>query len=455
MANLLLVTNGTGGDVIPFINLGRILKNAGHDVLIFTHCTYKEIIKNNGLGFVSIDSYEEYQEKNDRLCQLSDPINNPDEYLEFNIKYFGADKTYKEYMLISQHCKREDTVILFRHRFGLSALLAAEKYRCPAASIIIAPNYVQHLEVHEQLIGEAMRHEMNKVRGKIGLSDISNWTEWMCSPKLKLALWPKWYGIEEIESINGTASIGFIANEGDNKYEMSEDAKKKVKKFLDSEKKTVLITAGTSKMVNPHLLKIAVESCIKANVNSILVTQFDDFVPNNLPSSVLRLHKAPIKEIMKYANAVIHHGGIGTASEAIEIGIPQLIMPHMVDRPDNADRLRKLGVARVFPVINWQSEILAKSISEIINDEILLLSCKKLAEKIKNDNPKEELCLNVKKLSENREKYQICNVYETNLNDKNLTNNNSNMNNNLSVDYSSEKKKKMLVELLKKKRNKY
>ncbi|WMJ80651.1 glycosyltransferase [Clostridium sp. MB40-C1] len=446
MANILLITQGTGGDVKPFIKMGRILKNIGHAVLILTHCIYEKEVKTNGLDFVAIDTYEEYKEKNDKLTNLSDAIKESKEYIEFNKKYCGSDRTYKEYMIISQYCKREDTIIIFRHRFSLAGLLVAEKYGLPVASVFLAPNYIQHLELHEELIGEVMKNEMNIVRNNIGLSDISNWTEWMCSPKLKIALWPKWYAKEETESIKGIIAIGFP----ENKYESNDEIPKQVKEFLKGGKKTAIITAGTSNAINPNFYKIAAESCKCANINGILVTAFEEFIPRKLPSNILRLREAPIKRILPYVNVVIHHGGIGTSSEALSCGTPQLIMAHLADRPDNAARLKKIGVAKVFPEINWKIDLIGKSLKEIIYDESLSLSCKKLSEKINKDNIEEELNLIIKEFLKNKEKYKANNLYKVKNNA--LSNKNTKekvvSSNKVSLDYIPEKKKRMLMGLL-------
>jgi rhamnosyltransferase subunit B len=41
--------------------------------------------------------------------------------------------------------------------------------------------------------------------------------------------------------------------------------------------------------------------------------------------------------------ALVHHGGIGTAAQALAAGIPQLVVPFAYDQFDNAERLRHLG----------------------------------------------------------------------------------------------------------------
>src|SRR5438445_634188 len=44
------------------------------------------------------------------------------------------------------------------------------------------------------------------------------------------------------------------------------------------------------------------------------------------------------------AAAVVHHGGIGTTSQCFRAGVPQLIMPMAHDQPDNAARVKRMGV---------------------------------------------------------------------------------------------------------------
>jgi len=46
------------------------------------------------------------------------------------------------------------------------------------------------------------------------------------------------------------------------------------------------------------------------------------------------------------AGALLHHGGIGTAVRALRSGTPQVILAHGADRPDNAARLARFGLAR-------------------------------------------------------------------------------------------------------------
>uniref|UniRef100_UPI0035CC38C4 glycosyltransferase n=1 Tax=uncultured Sphingomonas sp. TaxID=158754 RepID=UPI0035CC38C4 len=72
--------------------------------------------------------------------------------------------------------------------------------------------------------------------------------------------------------------------------------------------------------------------------------------PPRLDGDMLRCGYAPHSQLFPHAAAIIHHGGVGTAGQAMRAGKPQLGVPHMGDQHDHAARLVRLGVGlRVAP----------------------------------------------------------------------------------------------------------
>jgi len=67
----------------------------------------------------------------------------------------------------------------------------------------------------------------------------------------------------------------------------------------------------------------------------------------SLPQTIKAVSYLPYSTIFPRAAAVIHQAGIGTLSQAMRSGRPQLIVPFAFDQPDNARRAAALGVARV------------------------------------------------------------------------------------------------------------
>lgn len=45
----------------------------------------------------------------------------------------------------------------------------------------------------------------------------------------------------------------------------------------------------------------------------------------------------------------VHHGGIGSTAQGLRAGRPTLVVPLAHDQPDNAARLKRLGVSNTIP----------------------------------------------------------------------------------------------------------
>jgi UDP:flavonoid glycosyltransferase YjiC (YdhE family) len=66
-----------------------------------------------------------------------------------------------------------------------------------------------------------------------------------------------------------------------------------------------------------------------------------------LPDSICIAEYAPYSALFPRAALVVHQGGVGTTAQCLRAGRPMLIMPYSHDQPDNARRMKRLGVAEV------------------------------------------------------------------------------------------------------------
>ena len=83
-------------------------------------------------------------------------------------------------------------------------------------------------------------------------------------------------------------------------------------------------------------------------------------VPLEVPENVCVANYAPYSKIFPRASVIIHQGGVGTTAQALISGKPMLVMPYSHDQPDNARRVRRLGVARVIKRRRYTAELAAK-----------------------------------------------------------------------------------------------
>jgi len=87
-----------------------------------------------------------------------------------------------------------------------------------------------------------------------------------------------------------------------------------------------------------------------------------------LPTDIRAFPYLPYSRVFPQAAAVVHQAGIGTLSQALRAGKPQLITPVAFDQPDNAERAEKLGVARVLPFQKVNARRLAEKLERVLAD---------------------------------------------------------------------------------------
>jgi rhamnosyltransferase subunit B len=105
-------------------------------------------------------------------------------------------------------------------------------------------------------------------------------------------------------------------------------------------------------------------------------------VPLNLPASILTVEYAPFSTLLKHASVFVHHGGIGTMSQGIAAGVPQLIMAMAHDQPDNADRLERLGAGTGLSVRQFTPQRVAHELGRLLEDKTFHEAAKKCADRI-------------------------------------------------------------------------
>ena len=86
-------------------------------------------------------------------------------------------------------------------------------------------------------------------------------------------------------------------------------------------------------------------------------------VPSVIPPDVFVANYAPYSKIFPRASVIIHQGGVGTTAQALISGRPMLVMPYSHDQPDNARRVRRLGVARIIRRRRYSAETAARKIA--------------------------------------------------------------------------------------------
>ncbi len=354
--NIVIETKGTQGDVGPLLALGRGLSARGHGVSFLTNCHYAELVNRAGLDFEALDNREEFEEFIRDLRLLQNPRGSA---LFFERHLMG--KALHEYESIAKRCHNRDSVLIVRHMSGLGPSLAAEVLGVPLVPVFTAAAQVGALPLLKVLCEEVLSEKINSLRGKIGLSAITDWGTWLKWPR-SIGSWPSWFDDASGHQLDGLAMVGFMNDDASETGEVPPE----VTCLLKSSARTVLITGGTGRWsLDAEFYRRSVEGCRAAGFEGILVTQYACLVPENLPSTVRWFKSLPFATVMPQVSVVVHHGGAGTMARSIEAGTPQLALVAGGDRPDNGTKLQELGVGeRLFPAY-WDARSIATSLRRL------------------------------------------------------------------------------------------
>jgi len=87
---------------------------------------------------------------------------------------------------------------------------------------------------------------------------------------------------------------------------------------------------------------------------------------HRVPESICIVEYAPYSRLFPRASLIVHQGGVGTTAQALRAGKPMLVMPYSHDQPDNARRVRRLGIAKVIQRHRYRADTAAGLIGEML-----------------------------------------------------------------------------------------
>jgi UDP:flavonoid glycosyltransferase YjiC (YdhE family) len=76
----------------------------------------------------------------------------------------------------------------------------------------------------------------------------------------------------------------------------------------------------------------------------------------------------------------------------MEAGIPQLIMPLSHDQPDNAHRIKRLGIGEFLNPKQYRTDAVANKLHHLLNDRSVQAACRTVQERFENVEPFTEAC---------------------------------------------------------------
>ncbi len=403
----LIVPFGSHGDVHPLLGLGTALRARGHRVTFIVSEYFGPLVR--GLGFAMVPLGED--------ARLRDVLNDPDLWHPRRSLKVVAKVAVEGAGLVFDHIRtlhEPGETVLVGGSLAFGVRLAQEALGIPAASVHLQPAFL-HSDVEPPRYGgldttgwspwlkrwvfravfagvvdPQFVPGLNALRARIGLPRLRGvYRVWAHSPQLVLGFFPGWYGPPQPDWPSAVRLVGFPLFDEREATPMPAE----LVEFLDAGDPPIAFTPGSANLHAGPFFEAAAEACRKLERRGLLLTRFADQVPKELPEGVIHVPYAPFGLLLPRVAALAHHGGIGTAAQAMAAGVPQLVMPLAHDQFDNAARLGRLGVGRTLLPSRFRAPLVAGVLRELLDSPLVGNRCKGVAGRFSGGNrPLQRAC---------------------------------------------------------------
>jgi UDP:flavonoid glycosyltransferase YjiC (YdhE family) len=194
-------------------------------------------------------------------------------------------------------------------------------------------------------------------------------------------MFPEWFAPMQPDWPQNLHLPGFVLYDASTHFEIPAD----VEAFLAAGPPPVLFTPGSGAATLHEFFRESVQACRLAGVRAMLVTNFPEQVPKELPHEVRAFSYLPFGRILPRCSAMVYPGGIGTLAQTIQAGIPHLVVPHAHDQPDNAARVERLGLGkRIYPE-KYRGRSVASLLKDLLSDLGIINRCRSFSARIQSE----------------------------------------------------------------------
>jgi len=247
----------------------------------------------------------------------------------------------------------------------------------------------QYSLVDWAVLDRVLGKPLNALRKKLGLAAVKGvFGNYAHSPQRVIGMFPAWFAPPAPDWPAQVRLTGFPLYDETGVTRLPSD----LDAFLNAGEAPIAFTPGSAMFQGRTFFEESVAACELLGKRGLLLTRHHEHLPPKLPSSVRHVEFAPFSQLLPRCAALVHHGGIGTCSQALKAGVRQLVVPHAHDQPDNAARLVRLGVARKIEVKRYRRGRIAVTLGELLKSTAVREKCKEVAERFVGDDAIGKTC---------------------------------------------------------------
>ncbi len=391
-ANLVVI--GSHGDVLPFVALGSELRARGHEVTLATAEPYEGLVRRAGLGFESLTPTEKVNELIGH-ADLWKPMRGIYRLLGHAQRLLRP--TYE--FTVRRYVPGETLTVA--SSLAMGARIAQDSHGIPLATIHLAPFLIRSsfdvprlpglnlpswlpLAVKRGVLAGVDRYALdplcgpvNTFRSGVGLPPVRGiMNHWWNSPDRVIAMFPRWFAAAQPDWPAQAVQVDFpIVDRFGDTGALSPD----LETFLASGPKPVAFTFGSAMIHAGELFQTSLQTCKALGLRGIFISSVPQAVPPELAGQIIQTSYAPFSQLLPRCAAFVHHGGVGTVSQAMAAGVPQFIVPLAFDHFDEAVRVERLGVGILVPRSAYKLARAKRSLGALLSSTPIKRACGDLA----------------------------------------------------------------------------
>jgi rhamnosyltransferase subunit B len=289
----------------------------------------------------------------------------------------------------------DDETILAAHPWAFGARLLQEKHGVPLVSVQISPSTFLSAKmppIHKKftiplslpyplragllwafdrgVLDRICAPDVNRLRSDLGLPPVKHiMGRWMHSPQGVLGLFPDWFAPPQTDWPRKVTLTGFPLFDEAELRSLDPE----LEDFLAKGPAPVVFTPGSTLVDGSSYYTAAASALSALGCRGIFLASPGTTLPRLTPNILARSY-VPLSTLLRRTRVLVHHGGIGTASQAFAAGIPQLITPFAHDQFDNAARIARLGCG--FQMDSHKSgEAMLESLKRLLEDGRIQQNC--------------------------------------------------------------------------------
>lgn len=390
---VVLATFGTHGDLHPFVALALALRERGADAVLAAGEVYRDKVEAEGIGFFpmrpSVEAVAQRLAMTPR--ELARAVAARPQFLLQRIILPSLREAYDDAM-----AAMDGADLVVTHSVAYGARLAAEKRGLPRIGIVLQPMLFASVTdppvvadfprlsrwIYRQgpawtraflglgrHVARRWARPIDRFRRQVGLPPATAHPlfEGQFGGAGAIGLYSPLLGPPQADHPPHTTIAGFAFYDSEKGGPAT--LSPSLQAFLEAGPAPVVFTQGTSAIHDAEeFVRESLAAVDLLGVRAVLVLDEEQARRWSLHAKAT-IHVtgyAPYSALFPRAAVNVHHGGIGTTAQALRAGRPQLITPYLVDQPDNAARVVRLGVGRELPRRRWRGREIAASVRVLL-----------------------------------------------------------------------------------------